>query len=635
MKKNEFTPAKMTGWYNPIKLGQTAIQVVITTIFGRNADRRLLEAASNKHGNTPPKPPGGDETLNEGGAKQPQDVNDCCPEPFFYDASDQMTNGEFWFDYIADVGDGFNPTYSMAYHITEPTLKFGDHLTKRGRVLIFGGDEVYPIATEDNYKNNLSGPYTAALPRPDDGDASKAPKIFAIPGNHDWYDSLAGFSFLFMENHFGKSRWFAGWEAKQERSYFAIKLPAGWWLFGTDMQLSSSLDTPQMEYFRYLMDHKVGKNDKIILFNAEPSWITQEMYRGNPAFDSEKIGFFEGRVLETRTDIFVAGDRHYYKRHAEMSRSEMIEAGFLKGKKGETPAPLPENSRRQRIVSGGGGAFLHPTHKEAVDTVGRRPRYKHKASFPDEKTSSGLNWWNWLFLLWNPKFGILTGILYILTSWAFIAPIGEYGPGKFWTALKVVLHTPVTQPMAFFWMAAIFGGFFLFTDTTSKAYRFIGGFAHGLAHLAGVFFVSWAVSHHIDSTPGHSPANWIWWQIVVGLIAIFAGGFLVGPTIMGIYLFISLNIFGRHHNEALSALKVEDYKNFLRLKIEENGELVIYPVGVKKVFKQWPNPLPDRGRIEPENRKPENEPFLIEEPIRYKKRVAEKEAPTETDDDGV
>lgn len=621
-KKKRFEPAKMVGWYNPIKLGRTAIEVTITTIFGRNADRRLLEAASNKHG-TLSAP-----VLAEG---QSPDKNKptCCPEPIFYDASGQMTDGEFWFDFIADVGDGFNSTYSMAYHITKPELEFSGHTTKQGKILVFGGDQVYPIASEDFYKNNFTGPYTAAFPRRDDEDASKAPKIFAIPGNHDWYDSLAGFSFLFMENHFGPARWVAGWEAKQDRSYFAIKLPRGWWLFGTDMQLSSSLDTPQMEYFRHLMDNHVEKDEKIILCNAEPSWITQEMYRGNSDYDNEKIGFFEGRVLERRTDIFIAGDRHYYKRHAEMSESEMIDAGFRKKREdGKPPKQLTESTRRQRIVAGGGGAFLHPTHKEKVPTVGMRPRYRHKASFPDEKTSASLNWRNLLFLIWNWRFGILTGFLYVLTAWAFIAPIGQYGLREFWPALKVVLHTTVEQPIAAFWVVAIFGGFFLFTETTSKLYRFFGGAMHGLAHLAGVFFVSWFTSHMIDSSVNAHPANWTALQLLIGVAGIFAGGFLVGPTIMGVYLFISLNIFGRHHNEAFSAIKIQDYKNFLRLKIEEDGTLVIYPIGVKKVFKEWPNPLPEKGRIEPSSKRVENEPFLIEPPIRYSKPVNPPSPPT-------
>lgn len=616
---SKFKRAKMTGWYDPGQLAVTAVQVLISTIFGRHADRRLLEAASNKHGGSPAKKPTD--------ASTPAEANkDCCPDPSFYDASDQMENGEFWFDYISDVGDGFDSTYTMACHISEPTLDLGGETTKRGRILIFGGDEVYPIASENNYKNNLIGPYETAFSRPPDGEEDTAPVLFAVPGNHDWYDSLAGFSFLFLEDHFGKARWFAGWQAKQGRSYFAIKLPAGWWLFGTDMQLSSSLDTPQMEYFRYMMQHEVKDGDKIILCNAEPSWITQEMYRGNPAYDNDKIGFFEGLVLERRTDIFIAGDRHYYKRHEEMSRDEMVKAGFVKEKKeeknGAPPASLPDNQRRQRIVAGGGGAFLHPTHKEKVKTVGRQPRYEHKASFPKESTSWWLGLWNFLFLFWNWRFGLVTGFLYVLTSWAFIAPIGEYDWGQFTTALEVVLWRPVTQPIAFFWLAAIFGGFFLFTDTTSKIYRFAGGTVHGLAHLAGVFFVSWRISHWIDPTRGHSPADWSWQELVIGAIAIFLGGFVVGPTIMGIYLFISLNVFGRHHNEAFSAIKIEDYKNFLRFKIEASGDLVIYPVGVKKVVRKWRDGKKGERKIMPASAMSEdNKAKLIEPPIRFVKSL--------------
>ena len=628
---SEFKRAKMTGWYDPGQLAVTAVQVLISTIFGRHADRRLFEGASNKHGSATPKKPA-DPASPPADSSSPTQDNDCCPEPFFYDASEQMEHGEFWFDYICDVGDGFNSTYTMAYHVSEPTLELGGEITKRGRILVLGGDEVYPIASEDNYKNNLIGPYETALARPPKGQEDTAPVIFAIPGNHDWYDSLAGFSFLFLENHFGKARWFGGWQAKQERSYFAIKLPAGWWLFGTDMQLSSSLDTPQMEYFHYMMEHQVKDGERIILCNAEPSWITQEMYRGNPAYDNDKIGFFEGRVLGRRTDIFVSGDRHYYKRHEEMSREEMVEAGFLKEKKAdakngenEAPtAPLPANHRRQRIVAGGGGAFLHPTHKEKVKTVGRQPRYKHKASFPSESTSWWLGLWNLLFLFWNWKFGLVTGFLYVLTSWAFIAPIGEYDWSQFTTALKVVLWRTVEQPLAFFWLAAIFGGFFLFTDTTSRIYRFVGGTVHGLAHLAGVFFVSWRISRWIDPTRGDSPVDWSWEQLAIGAAAIFLGGFVVGPTIMGLYLFVSLNLFGRHHNEAFSAIMVEDYKNFLRFKIEANGDLVIYPVGVKKVFKKWRDGDKKKGerKIMPETIEEDNKPIMIEEqPIRFVKTI--------------
>lgn len=586
--------AKMVGWYDPGQLARTAVQVLISTIFGRHADRRLFESLSNKHGSAAPPPV---PTEIKGAAAQSVSPVD---KPY-YDAS-AMTGDEFWFDYIADVGDGFNSTYTMAYHVSESTLQLDGEETKRGEILIFGGDEVYPIASAENYKNNLIGPYSMAFARPKNkSDEPAAPVVFAVPGNHDWYDSLAGFSFNFMENHFGGERWFAGWRAKQERSYFAVKLPAGWWLFGTDMQLSSSLDTPQMEYFYDLVRNEVKDGERIILCNAEPHWITQEMYRGNPAFDNENIGFFEGNILKRKASVFIAGDRHYYRRHEEITDGE---------------------SKRHRIVAGGGGAFLHPTHKEAVATVGLKPKYELKASFPAQSTSAWLGWWNLLFPLWNWKFGLLTGALYVLTSWAFLSPIGQYGLSGFTTALGIVLWRPVEQPMAFFWLAAIFGGFVLFTDTVSRAFRWVAGPLHGVAHLAGVFFVSWAVSHNVDATPGHSPADWTWLQLLIGTLLIFIGGGVVGPFIMGIYLFISLNIFGRHHNEAFSAIKIEDYKNFVRFKIERDGDLVIYPIGVKKVMKHWPDDLKPGVRATPTKLTNDNLPFLIEGPIRCVKPLA-------------
>ena len=102
-----------------------------------------------------------------------------------------------------------------------------------------------------------------------------------------------------------------------------------------------------------------------------------------------------------------------------------------------------------------------------------------------------------------------------------------------------------------------------------------------------------------------------------GGLLVFIGGFLIAPIIMGLYLLISLNIFGRHHNEAFSALKIEGYKNFLRFKIRKNGDLEIYPVGVKKVIKNWqPNAT---GRLVPNEASPENEAFLIEGPICFSK----------------
>src|SRR5205085_933929 len=135
---------------------------------------------------------------------------------------------EFWIDYIADVGDGWDSTYTMAYHLTQPQLNFNQNLkydekgattTNRGNLLIFGGDEVYPTASFEAYEQRLVKPYETAF-SPKISDTS--PTVFAIPGNHDWYDSLVSFSHIFCE-HLP----FAGWKTLQDRSYFAIKLVKG------------------------------------------------------------------------------------------------------------------------------------------------------------------------------------------------------------------------------------------------------------------------------------------------------------------------------------------------------------------------------------------------------------------------
>jgi hypothetical protein len=56
---------------------------------------------------------------------------------------------------------------------------------------------------------------------------------------------------------------------------------------------------------------------------------------------------------------------------------------------------------------------------------------------------------------------------------------------------------------------------------------------------------------------------------------------------MGLYLLVSLNVFGRHGEEAFAALKIEDFKNFLRLHVARDGSLTIYPVKLERVPRRW------------------------------------------------
>jgi hypothetical protein len=141
----------------------------------------------------------------------------------------------------------------------------------------------------------------------------------------------------------------------------------------------------------------------------------------------------------------------------------------------------------QKFVAGGGGAFLHPTHKEDVETIGRRDIYELKKSYPDQTTSARLTFWNLLFPILNWRFGILTGFLYLLTAQAFLVDLGRFSLDNLPGAVGTVVSAALIQPLALFWVVLLFGGFLLFTDTHSKPYRLIAGPIHAAFPFACAF----------------------------------------------------------------------------------------------------------------------------------------------------
>jgi hypothetical protein len=528
----------MVGWYDLGQLARTAVQVVISTIFGQHSDARLREALA------PGQEIVRDYTKDEGGGER----------------------REIWIDYVADTGDGFNSTYAVAYHVARPALDVADpagHVqrTERGRILILGGDQVYPVASRAEYQRRVVAPWEQALRFSE----APSPDVYAVPGNHDWYDSLVAFLRLFCSQ-----RWFGGWKTQQTRSYFALKLPQRWWLLGTDVQLASDIDEPQLAFFRSVAT-QMKDGDAVIICNAEPHWVYAQVYGDFDAevYNESNLAFLENKILrDRRVAVFVAGDLHHYRRHEG------------------------ERDRTQKITCGGGGAFLHPTHApEAGRLVERDERgakvqdYALRAAFPPVAACRRLAWRNLLFPFLNPAFGIVPAILYLITSWTVLAPIQDLGLRDIGMALHRTFETVLLTPFAVFWILTIFGGFFMFTDTHSRWYRIVGGTLHGLAHLTALFSIGWlaaAVTVHGAGLPFKSIG-----QLLLAGLVIAVGGYVAGSMIMGIYLLISVNAFGRHANEAFSSLKIEDWKSFLRLHVRPDGTLEIFPIGLTRVPRRW------------------------------------------------
>jgi hypothetical protein len=597
----------MVGWYDPRQLTRTSIQVAISTIFGRHSDRRLVEALAAGR-----RPEIYDYTYH-----YKDDGRALC------EIDKTRRREEIWIDYVADLGEGWNSTYAVACALAEESDEFeytdtesGERKsaqTRRGDLLVFGGDEVYPTADRMEYNQRLVKPYENAFPA---RQSQEHPHVFAIPGNHDWYDSLISFSRLFSSK-----RWFAEWRTRQTRSYFALKLPHGWWLLGTDVQLDSDIDAPQVEYFKSVAAH-MQETDRIILCNAEPHWIYAKMYeRIDSGYSESNLAFLE-EMLGKKIAVFLAGDLHHYRRH------EATDA-----------------SSTQKITTGGGGAFLHPTHKGRIGTDVSTLRekssgrvFKKKAVFPPETESRKLCWRNLVFpyLKGNQSwtFGFLTAGLYLLTTLAVISDfrhIEENAVGiRSVVGLKNIigtaLHAVLNSPMTLFWVLFTLLGFVLFTDTHSKIYKWVMGSLHGLAHIIAAFTVALA-SIYLVITVSAEPSSWVYTvtqgkhififdaRILLTLILVLIGGYVIGSFIQGLYLLISLNIFGRHFNEAFSTITVEDWKSFLKLKIDAAGDLTIYPIGIRRVPRKWKSNESAQGATLVSDDPKATPPALIEPPI--------------------
>jgi hypothetical protein len=556
----------MVDWFSPSQLARTAGQVVLSTIFERFGDRRLLEALG-PHGGT---------------------------------FDDHSSRTAITIDYLADTGDGWHSTFAMASLVARAKLSIrniGDApavTLPSADVVVLGGDEVYPTPSRRQYEDRLVGPFeTAKAWSPDAG----APSMYALPGNHDWYDGLVSFHRLFINK-----KWFGGWRVPQERSYFALKLPHRWWLAAVDMQLDSDLDLDQLEYFRQVATN-MADGDRLILCVAEPHWIYQhERDRGHwdapppvtpqpncPAPYISNLEFLEKEIFaRARTRIMLAGDLHHYRRH-------------------EGPGGA------QKITSGGGGAFLHPTHTLPTTTLAGGFEAKPH-TWPPVKASRRLAW-SALLLGWrHPRFAALIGACYTVLGWAVLADFREIpvGIAGIPTVVAATVSALVTKPGAVALVVIMFLGFVMFSDANRRLFRWTVGLTHATLHLAVCVLLGWVA---VSTTVGWGFRYLSASQLLVAGGLMFGAGAVVGSTLFGVYLVVSMWL-GFHSNEGFSNLGVPDWKHFLRMRIDERGQLTIYPIGLRTVPRAWratKDGDPSAPRLEPAD--DALDPELIEPPI--------------------
>lgn len=612
-----FTPRPMVRWFAPGELVRAGVKATLSSLFGAYADRREVQALQAAQRTALDGLGAGD------GAPATLDDRLAAREVCDYSGRDEL-----WVDYVADLGDGFDATYSIARLLAEPALDVGGHGTRRGQVLVMGGDQVYPTATREAYRDRLVGPYRAALPCAPE---AEAPHLFAVPGNHDWYDGLTSFIRLFCHR-----RWIGGWQTQQRRSYFACKLPHGWWLWGIDVQLDSDVDLPQFQYFEGLASDPelMPPGSKVILCTAEPSWVFART-KGEHAY--QNLAYFERKILHRHGHehvVGLAGDWHCYARYEE------------------TPAEAADRPAatgpRQRFISGGGGAYLYPTHQlpEAIETPapdGGRDRYTllgadgERHTFPSADDSRGRARRVLALPLMNRGFAAVLGAFYLFFAWLTQSATKQPGldvpsfmenlaalafpwqlPAAVAELWRIVAHSPGSMLL----LLLLAGGLIGFAKRTGGV-RIALGLAHTAAHTLTALLLIWGFSELNLGVLGLG-VDAPWQVLLFGAEMLLVGG-LAGGFVFGLYLLLA-NTFvrtdqrlgGLHANEVFSAQSIPDFKHFLRLHVNPEGVLTIYAVGLRETVRRWRLHPEARGGapwFEPEEGDLREQAELVEPPV--------------------
>jgi hypothetical protein len=142
----------------------------------------------------------------------------------------------------------------------------------------------------------------------------------------------------------------------------------------------------------------------------------------------------------------------------------------------------------------------------------------------------------------------------------------------------------------------------------------VWGAIHGAAHVCLAIVVAWLLARDVLAPWYGRPTGLRPYALLTAFMVL---GGLAGGTLVGIYLVVSDRFFDLHHNEAFVVQSLIDYRNFLRMIIEPDGTLVVYPIGLRRVPRRWRKRM-DRTETDPLYEPADDVllPHLIEGPIR-------------------
>ncbi len=467
--------------------------------------------------------------------------------------------GEVWIDYLADSGEHALVTEAVArmvfaeYRLTDGR---GEALAApRGRVLIFGGDTAYPVATVKEIHDRLTVPFNRAGKEVEPDGVPRV--ILGIPGNHDWYDGLDGFSRMFRRKRWGEEEevrpsltkmpsavlgesldfvgsFVAGEEREkagavlidgyrpvQSASYWCIPLAGDVDLFGVDRQLRR-VDGQQVEFFRKRRRRRDAKPwvllpDPVMAFGKESK-------TGRDTIDRLPIDLDEEEAL------VLSGDIHHYRR-------EQLGAAT-------------------HVTAGGGGAFLHPT---PMTTEGRS---QAEAEWPSKEQSKAI--------LRNVPWHVMAGRAGTIPHTVMLLLFAPaLGVGGFWGRHAGMVSASVVAAIVASVVYALLGNIRTGPRLKVASLSLLAGAMTGLVPAMTAALVAWAESRFSVSLSA-------WWSGALSLLmAVYFGGFTFGAYLS------ALTLFGLEETQAFTAIAHPGFKHFLRARVREDGQVDCWVLGLE------------------------------------------------------
>ena len=342
--------------------------------------------------------------------------------------------GPFSFIVIGDTGEG---------DASQQVLK--DSLLRAARAddvrfVVVSSDVVYPTGAMKDYESRFWLPFKGVT-KP----------VYAIPGNHDWYDALEGFVATFFEPDAARAAMRARIAADgglssttdarieefitraaflrrqygvptgvQDAPFFQVQTPA-FALIAVDTGVLRAIDPEQRTWLRAALDASRGKMVMAIL--GHPIFAGgHDVARGSPAF-------MEVRDLLRAHGVRVvmAGDTHDLEYYEEPVS-------------GDT-GPFTVH----HWVNGGGGAYLSFGSALAWPTP---PDLATWAYYPNhnevvEKIRTYTPWWKWPAWVWTRSFGAWPA------SAEWLSAMFDYNVAPFFQSFVVVTVDPAARQLTF------------------------------------------------------------------------------------------------------------------------------------------------------------------------------------------